>query len=262
MQMSLYHNAMSTCSQKVRLALAEKYLTWTSIEIDLLTRQHKTESYLAINPEGVVPTLKVDDRVLVESSLINYFIDEACDGPSLMPVSALERYAARQWIRRVDDGVHTACGILTYATALRVIMLQMERGDVLADIATTKDPHARAVRLSLYEHGVEAPAFQDALRHLLGFMTVMDDALAKSHWLSGSDFGLADCAALPYVLRLDHLKLNKIWTGGRLPNLEAWLAAAQSRPSFETAVTHFLSAPALAMFEAVGSLVAPKLALT
>jgi hypothetical protein len=41
MNLTLYHNPMSTCSQKVRMALAEKAVAWTSVEIDLLSREHK-----------------------------------------------------------------------------------------------------------------------------------------------------------------------------------------------------------------------------
>ena len=39
MTLELYHNAFSTCSQKVRLVLAEKELDFVSHEIDLLGRQ-------------------------------------------------------------------------------------------------------------------------------------------------------------------------------------------------------------------------------
>jgi glutathione S-transferase len=262
MNLTLYHNPMSTCSQKVRMALAEKAVAWTSVEIDLLSREHKNDAYLAINPAGVVPSLKVDDVVLVESSLINAYLDEACAGPELMPKGALERYKAQRWIKRIDEGVHEACGILTYATAMRVIMMQMDPDAVLAEINKIPDDHARAVRLSLFEQGVDAPAFQSALDRLLDFITSMENALAQDKWLSSASFGLADCAALPYVLRFDHLNLAQIWSDGRLPHVEHWLEAVKARPSYETAIVAHLSGPALGMFGAVGSQVEPKLVLS
>lgn len=52
---TLFHNAMSTCSQKVRFALEEKALSWNSREINLLAGEQKADTYLAINPKGVVP---------------------------------------------------------------------------------------------------------------------------------------------------------------------------------------------------------------
>ncbi|MCE2889919.1 MAG: glutathione S-transferase family protein [Aquidulcibacter sp.] len=261
MNLTLYHNPMSTCSQKVRMALAEKGVAWTSVEIDLLSREHKGDAYLAINPAGVVPSLKVDDLILVESSLINAYIAEACAGSDLMPKGALQRYNTQLWIKRIDERVHEACGILTYATAMRVIMMQMDPQAVLAEINNITDDHARALRLSLFEQGVDAPAFQSALDRLLDFIASMEGALARDKWLSGASFGLADCAALPYVLRFDHLNLAQIWGGGRLPHVETWLEAVKARPSYETAIVSYLSGPALGMFAAVGSLVEPKLVL-
>ena len=57
----LYHAATSTCSQKVRMCLFEKDIPWISRPLNLALDEHLTPAYLAINPNGVVPTL-VHDR--------------------------------------------------------------------------------------------------------------------------------------------------------------------------------------------------------
>ena len=62
--LTLYHANHSTCSQKVRLCLAEKRLEWTSKLINLATNEHLTPEYLALNPNGVVPTLVHDGAVI------------------------------------------------------------------------------------------------------------------------------------------------------------------------------------------------------
>lgn len=62
--LELYHAHISTCSQKVRLCLAEKDLAWTGHPIDFATGAHLTPSYLKLNPNGVVPTLLDDGRPL------------------------------------------------------------------------------------------------------------------------------------------------------------------------------------------------------
>ena len=73
----LYHNAFSTCSQKVRLVLAEKGLDFVSHEIDLIGGGQHHPDYVKLNPKHVVPTLVHDGRVLVESSLIIKYLDDA-----------------------------------------------------------------------------------------------------------------------------------------------------------------------------------------
>ena len=77
MTLELYHYAISTCSQKVRLVLAEKGLEFESHTVDLLAGGQHAVDYVKLNPNHVVPTLVHDGRVLIESSLINEYLDEA-----------------------------------------------------------------------------------------------------------------------------------------------------------------------------------------
>jgi glutathione S-transferase len=82
--LELYHNINSVCAQKVRIALKEK---GQEAKEHLLTLQgdQNDPAYLKLNPNGVVPTLVHDGNVIVESSLILYYIDEAFPDPPLMP---------------------------------------------------------------------------------------------------------------------------------------------------------------------------------
>ena len=74
--LELYHSPISTCSQKVRLVLAEKELPWTPREIHFTAREHLSEAYLQLNPNGVVPTLVHDGDPIVNSSVINEYLDD------------------------------------------------------------------------------------------------------------------------------------------------------------------------------------------
>ena len=58
--MKLYHNIVSTCSQKVRLVLAEKNLVYESEFLDLQRGDQFAPDYLKLNPNAVVPTLEDD----------------------------------------------------------------------------------------------------------------------------------------------------------------------------------------------------------
>lgn len=69
--LELYHNAASTCSQKVRLILAEKGLSYERHAVDLISGEQHDPDYVRLNPNHVVPTLVHDAAVLAESTLIN-----------------------------------------------------------------------------------------------------------------------------------------------------------------------------------------------
>jgi glutathione S-transferase len=61
--LELYHNAMSVCAQKVRVALAEKGIAYTGYDLNIRAGECRTPAYLALNPNGVVPTLVVDGKL-------------------------------------------------------------------------------------------------------------------------------------------------------------------------------------------------------
>ena len=74
--MKLYHNPMSTCSQKVRLVLAEKQLDFESVVLDLQGGAQFESEYLKLNPQAVVPTLVHQAQVITESTLINEYLED------------------------------------------------------------------------------------------------------------------------------------------------------------------------------------------
>jgi glutathione S-transferase len=106
---------ISTCSQKVRLVLAEKGLDFVSHEIDLLSGGQHDPEYVKLNPNHVVPTLVHDGAVLIESTLINEYLDETFRDTPMRPADPRGRYAARLWTKRLDEKVHAATAVVTFA---------------------------------------------------------------------------------------------------------------------------------------------------
>jgi len=251
--LELHHNALSSCSQKVRLALAEKGLEFTSHEVDLLTGEQHAPGYVKLNPKHVVPTLLHDGGVLTESTLINEYLDDAFPEPALLPASPAARHAARRWVKRIDDEVHPAAGVLTYAIGARQVALAQPPEAREAAIAAIPDPDRRAVRRSVIEHGVAAPEFAGALARFVDLLDDMNTALATSPWLTGAAFGLADAAALPYVLRLEHLAMTKA-IDDRTRTAD-WLARVKARPAYAEAVARWLPAAVIELLRQQGEAV-------
>ena len=83
--LTLYHHWDSVCSFKVRMCLIEKQLDYQSRIVDLIQFQNLKPEYIALNPNGVVPTLKDDDQVIIESSIINEYLDDKYGTPSFSP---------------------------------------------------------------------------------------------------------------------------------------------------------------------------------
>src|SRR3546814_9762074 len=98
----LYHNDLSSCAQKVRIALYEKQLPWKSHHLNLRKGDQFKPEYMKLNPNGVVPTLVHGDRVVIESNVILEYIEDTFPEPSLSPSDPADLEAMRLWLRRLD----------------------------------------------------------------------------------------------------------------------------------------------------------------
>lgn len=254
----LYHFGFSTCSQKVRLVLAEKGIDFVSHEVNLIAGGQHDPAYVKLNPKHVVPTLVHDGRVFVESSLIIAYLDEAFPEPPLRPADALGRYAVARWIKRVDDDLHPAAPIVTFALGPRLALLQQPKEVREANLAAIPDPVARATRRSVIEHGVAAPEFAGALGVFVDTLDAMEVELAAQRWLSGARFGLADATLLPYVLRLEHLAMDPLIERAARPRVADWLARVKTLPSYATAVEAWAVPAAVEMMRSNGKAAWPE----
>ena len=256
--LELYHNGLSTCSQKVRLVLAEKRLEFVSRDIDLLGGGQHDPAYTKLNPNHVVPTLVHDGAVLIESTLINEYLDDAFPEVAMRPAAPAGRHAMRLWTKLLDEKVHPATAVVTFAIGPRSLLLQQPAAQREANIAAIPDAKARAARRSVIEHGVQAPEFAGALARMIDLLDRGEQALADTPWLSGESFGLADAAVCPYVLRLDHFAMSPLLSAPARPRLADWYQRVRSRPSFETAVAAWVPDVAAEFFRATGEAVWPE----
>jgi len=256
--LSLYHNGISTCSQKVRLVLETKGLDWESRHIDLLAGENRSEEYLRINPKGLVPVLLHGDDRVFESSVIVEYLDDAFSEEPVRPAGALERARMRGWMRRVDDELHMTIGIVSYASVIRSMQLQRPREEVLEELNATPDPMQRALKLAVFESGVEAPQFALAVQRTLAFLGELSRGLAESGWLAGDHFSLAEACVIPYVTRLKQLGLGFLLDQGDLATVKEWTARYEALPAYEAAVGKWIPEPALGLLKQGGAVAVDK----
>jgi maleylacetoacetate isomerase len=96
MQISLYHYWRSSCSWRVRWALNTKNVPYDLHPVNLLTQEQRDPKFLAVNPSGFVPAMKVDDQILGESLAILEWIEETWPSPALLPTTPNDRALVRQ----------------------------------------------------------------------------------------------------------------------------------------------------------------------
>jgi maleylacetoacetate isomerase len=104
MQLTLYHYWRSSCSWRVRWALALKEVAYTQVPVNILGSEHRDAAYRAINPSGQLPSLVIDGRSFSESLAIIDWLDETHPSPPLYPRDPLAKLYVKQLALKIVAG--------------------------------------------------------------------------------------------------------------------------------------------------------------
>lgn len=254
--LKLYHNDMSVCAAKVRTVLAEKDLEWEGVHLDLRAGDTQKPEYLKLNPNAVVPTLVHDGRVIIESTVICEYLDDAFPEPRLTG-GPLEKARMRLWTKQLDEGLHIAVGNLSLCIAFRQQHLKKTPEQLKAYLDGIPSAETRERRRLGIERGMDSPTFLPSLQRWDAVIGSMEGVL-EGGWLAGSAFSLADIGYAPYMIRLEHLGLDALWKDR--PRVAAWRRRLFERPSYREAVEKWFNPKYLEIFDAQRPLVKQRLA--
>jgi glutathione S-transferase len=259
--LTLYQGATSVCAAKVRITLAEKGkkkgVDWDGPLLNLHKGDQFDPAYTKLNPNAVVPTLVDGDRVVIESTIINEYLEDLFPEPRLRPDDPYGRACMRLWTRQ-EESVHEEVNTLTIALVFRPGELARPAAEREARLAQRPDPDKRAKWRALLEEGVDSPLVEKSLRRFVRLFADIDAALAARRWLLGERYSLADIGLTAYIDRLDQLQLAGLWED--FPRVADWLARVRARPSFAEAIAAYTSEERLATLKQAGEAAWPRLA--
>jgi glutathione S-transferase len=231
--LKLYHANHSTCSQKVRLCLAEKGLSYESELVNLATNEHLSPEYLKLNPNGVVPTLIHDGAVITDSGVICEYLEEVFPNKRMLPTDPAERAIVRAWVRYFDEVPTAAIRVPSFNMAF------LPRFEKLDDDRFQKEQaDVRPIRKQFYERmgrkGFDDAEVDAAMGQFNSTLERMEGRLAEHPWMSGDVFGLADIIFLPLIDRMDDLAFASLWED-TYPRVTDWFKRSKARASFDQA---------------------------
>jgi glutathione S-transferase len=228
----LYHASHSTCSQKVRMVLHEKGVPFEDVRLDLGKKDQLKPEYLALNPNGVVPTLVDDGQPIIDSSVICEYLDEKYPQNPLTPKDIMARARMRSWMRYLEEVPTAAIRMPSFNRAF------LSRFDGLDQTRFENEQvNVRTVRKALFQRmgsptGFSNNDIESSLHQLGETCNRMNQALEAGAWLMGEQFTLADVLVMPTIDRMNDLGLSDVWEG-KYPRVAGWYARLRERPTFK-----------------------------
>ncbi|MFN3892842.1 MAG: glutathione S-transferase family protein [Beijerinckiaceae bacterium] len=192
--LTIWGRTNSVNVQKALAALEEAGVAYQRVDAGLAFGVVNTPGYRAMNPNGLVPTIDDDGFVLWESnSIIRYVC--AKYAPRLYPPDPQARASAERWMDW--------------------------------QLTTLLDPVNAIFRPLVRKMGApDADAIEKARLECVRNFSIMDAVLARQPWMTGAEFGIADCCLAPITHRWLHLPVDR----SAAPGLQAWYARIRERP--------------------------------
>ena len=260
-EFELYHNALSLCSMKSRVCMAELDIPYKSHAVDLIETgayENIRRPFLSVNPGGTVPVLVHDGHPVYESHLqIRYAAAHAPPGsPRLTPEDAGLRDEMERWIDRSsithdplnhgDESAGNAIpgltlplfaamieGIPTWKI-LEGLLFHFDRKRPLMFLAFKASGLARLGRIS--------PAMKvlaRSRRQMRDHLDALEETLRKhgGPWILDETFSLADVSWLVIFQRLVQADCLHVFIDeSRRPECAAYWGRLQRRPSYRRAI--------------------------
>lgn len=202
-KLQIIGTALSNFVRTARMAAREK-----GVEYELVEIMPRSDQARALHPGGMIPAMRHGDRTLFESRAITRYIDEAFEGPPLMPRDPWKAAQAEQWLAYVATSVDKA----------------VIRELVHAYFFSTKP-----------DKSPDRDVVDRATKRIERQFAALGKALEATGYLSGDSFGLADMYAMPIISQSRVTPEGKELMA-KTPSLLAYYEKHKSRPSFaETA---------------------------
>ena len=262
----LFHFPLSLCSMKVRQALAESAVDWTSHLVLLPAYQQYEPGYVRINPRCVVPTLACDGKVTTDSAnILNFINSKLSNLDTSQKPSVHEFEVISLWLNKADSLPIEA---LTYgdnrgsnksfifkrlanggkdheykANLLRKLISRHENEKQLHDAYKSK--------LNIVENTlkiIQTPTRMNAL-YAAADSIMMDletyllsGPFNEKGWLASEKFSMADIAWGVVLYRLQKLGLESLLWGNRT-TVGQYCEKLFARESFKTGIIDWSNIP-------------------
>ena len=179
------------------------------VEVGIIAEDEPPQEHYARQPFGQIPAFEHAGFPLYETTAIIHYIDEAFDGPALMPATAQGRARANQIIGIIDSHAYKAC---VWDVFIERLVVPSQGGESNEETIAAGLEKAETC------------------------LTAIEDLMGEGPYLAGAEASLADFHAYPifvyFTMTPDGAEAFK-----RHPKLCSWWETMSARPSIAATVS-------------------------
>lgn len=238
--MQLYHHPFSMDSQKVRLALEENGIDYTSYHINPLTGKNMDASFFRMNPSGKLPVFQNGSFIIYNTIEIIQYIERIAAVSSFGDDTNLSSREVLEWMHKVQEWNPKYFTLSHIPEKHRLYVSKFIRQVVIARMAEFPDLassyHLRLKDAYETEEKLKDPeVIKRSEEHLIRLLDEVEVQLNETSHLAGDEFTMADVVLIPVLARLALLKLEDEYINSR-PNIAEYWSMVQQRPSYKKVI--------------------------
>jgi glutathione S-transferase len=228
--LTLYCFGPGANSLKPLLALYEKGLDFNRRQLNPGKFEHHEDWFKKVNPNGQVPALDHDGKVITESTVICEYLEDVF--PDANPLRPADPYLAAQmriWTKWVDEYF---CWCVSTIGWHRMVGKMVEK-------YSDEEFEAYVKRIPIYEqqvkwrrarYGFPQELLDEEMRKIAFSVKKLEARLAESPWLAGPDYTLADICNFAIANGMQH-GFSEVVNEADTPRLLDWMNRINDRPA-------------------------------
>jgi glutathione S-transferase len=228
--LTLYYFGPGANSLKPLLALYERGLPFTPRRLNPAAFEHHEDWFKRINPNGQVPVLDHDGKIVSESTVIcEYLEDVFPDAPRLRPDDPYARAQMRIWTKWVDEYFCWCVSTIGWERMVSRMARQY----------TEEEFEAYVKRIPLYEqqvkwrrarNGFPKELLEEEMRKIAYSVKKLEARLKDSPWLAGGEYTLADICNFAIANGMQN-GFAELVNRKDTPHLIDWIDRINERPA-------------------------------
>lgn len=201
--------------------------------LNLSLMDQKQDWYLALNPNGVVPTLLHGEQVLFESNVINEYLDAVLPQPALVPDDIHLQAQMRMWMAfELEWAKPFRQAIYETYGKRRVRDSGLDEPSLRREIAArTSNPVYQSLAIKNLLEDKNEQLLKVSVTIIKERMQWMEQELSDGRsFLLGENFSLADIALAPRLDLFELIEVQDFYSS--FPNIQAYMTRIKARPSW------------------------------